>query len=280
MRPADLSTLKRQMPVGRIAIGADDRPGIGPQHLTDPVPSPAFANGEHRNALGHRRPQPGFGAVLPPACPVDVDDSLSANEGARLLDRTRQGGRYFLFQPADRTQRHLKAEGVGQQGPDALAHPVGPGQQADPGLHAGTEDVTRHALRVTRLRSGGRSDRTAECAADIRHPGRASEAERISGDAEGRGPWPLSRCPHRGHVLGLTGDQAVHLFDRYPRAPRRTGVGRHRGAGKRKRRIPTRRARRGCPLGRASSCSNSAMRAVCCSTICSSWSMRLRRPLS
>ena len=41
-----------------------------------------------------------------------------------------------------------------------------------------------------------------------------------------------------------------------------------------------RASRRDRPLRRASSCSNSAMRAVSCSTICSSWAMRLRKSLS
>ena len=150
MSPADLAASKRQMPVGRIAIGADHRPVIRTQHLVDSVPSPAFSKGEHRDALGHRGPQPGLGAALPPAGLVDVDDALSANEGACLLDRPRQGRSHLLFQSADRTQRHLEAERVGQQRPDiALAQPVGPGQQAHPGLHAGTEGVPRYALGPT-----------------------------------------------------------------------------------------------------------------------------------
>ena len=141
---------QRQMRVGRIAIAADHRPVVRTQHLIDPVAVTSFADGEHGDAVRHRGPQPGLGAALAPAGLVDVDDALSANEGARLLDRTRQGRGHFLFQPADGTQRHLQAEGVGQQRPDvALAQPVGPGQQADPGLHAGTEGVPRYALGPT-----------------------------------------------------------------------------------------------------------------------------------
>ena len=52
------------------------------------------------------RHRPGLGVA--PAGLVDVDDALSANEGARLLEPEGRG--HFLFQPADGTQRHLQAE--------------------------------------------------------------------------------------------------------------------------------------------------------------------------
>ena len=63
----------------------------------------------------------------------------------------RQGRGHLPFQPADGTQRHLEAEGVGQQRPDvALAQPGRPRPAGSPRLARwGPKGVPRHAFGPT-----------------------------------------------------------------------------------------------------------------------------------
>ena len=162
----------------------------------------------HNQALARRCRQPVSSTLTMPC----------RRTKARLLDRSRQGRGHLLFQPADRTQRHLQAEGVGQQRPDsALAQPVGPGQQADPGLHAGTVGVPRYALGPT-----GCGQAVAVTAAqgvqlildDLGAQRREDDflvALRMG--IVSRQPVPASVA-----IAGLDRDQFVHLLHRYPRA--------------------------------------------------------------
>ena len=233
MRPADLPASKRQMRVGRIAIRADDRRVIRAEQLLDPVAAPACSNFEHGDVLGHRRPQPGLAAAFPPAGLVEVDDSLSANERPRLLDRIRQGRRHLLFHPADRARRPLDPEAVGQQLDDgALAQAVGPGQQADPGLHAGTVGVPRYP--VGPIRCGQETAvPTAESVHLIFDDVGAHRRDDDLLVALRMGIVSAKRVTAPATLAGLDRDQPVHFLDLYPRAgvPFVPGLGARQAAG-------------------------------------------------
>ena len=132
--------------------------------------------------------------------------------------RPRQGRRHRLFQAADGAHRQSNPEGVGQQLHDvALAHPIGAGQQADPGLHAGPEGVPRHAFRPIGFGQALAVAATqgVQLILDDLGPHRRNHHLLM---ALGMGIVARQRVAALAAMAGLDRDQPVHLLDGHPRA--------------------------------------------------------------
>ena len=109
--PADLPAVRRQM-AGRPNSDPSRRwHGCPPRASPRLRPVPGSCEWRTPRPLGHRGPQPGLAAALPPAGLVEIDRGLLTNEGARLLHRPRQGRRHRLFQAADGAHRQSNPEG-------------------------------------------------------------------------------------------------------------------------------------------------------------------------
>ena len=99
----------------------------------------------------------------------------------------------------------------------SLAHPIGAGQQADPGLHAGPEGVPRHAFRPIGFGQALAVAATqgVQLILDDLGPHRRNHHLLM---ALGMGIVARQRVAALAAMAGLDRDQPVHLLDGHPRA--------------------------------------------------------------